>query len=247
MALWQGTLSCWNINWCFWSLNICSIYYWLQKIITHEVNVRILVDISINHYQIANARKLMHPQTITETFLRRRNRIASGFIFYLLVLQHSSLLSLVRKINLHSSKSSTKAHLPLVVHCLIILAHLMFFCRFFLWTLRVFFLPLGWISPRHVCSRHRTVAYDKCLPKNVLQSKDKFEVVFKHTNIYLIACRRLFSLLSDTLYIAQILFIAAELRCKYMIFKRITHEPYSLNLDPKTNVSSGSNNCNAQT
>ena len=58
------------------------LFYWCQQISTDEVNVRILVDISINHYQIANARKLMHPQTITGTFLRSRNRIASGFILY---------------------------------------------------------------------------------------------------------------------------------------------------------------------
>ena len=42
----------------------------LQQISTHEVNVRILVDIPINHNQIANASKLMHPQTIAETCLR---------------------------------------------------------------------------------------------------------------------------------------------------------------------------------
>ena len=46
----------------------------------------------------------MHPQTITETFLRSRNRIASGFILYQLFLQHPSLPPLVFKINLLSSE-----------------------------------------------------------------------------------------------------------------------------------------------
>ena len=40
------------------------LLYWLQQISTHEVNVRKLVYISINHYQIATAKKLMHPQSI---------------------------------------------------------------------------------------------------------------------------------------------------------------------------------------
>ena len=42
-------------------LDTKNLLYWLQQIFTHEVNVRLLVDISINHSQIANARKLMHP------------------------------------------------------------------------------------------------------------------------------------------------------------------------------------------
>ena len=128
-----------------WSLLVPKhLLYWLQQISTHEVNVRLLVEISINHYKIANAKKLMHPRTITETFLRSRNRIASGFILYQLFFQHPSLPSLVCKINLHSSEKTTRDQLPSVVQCWILLAHLMWFCRF-LWAIRVFFLPLGWI------------------------------------------------------------------------------------------------------
>ena len=58
------------------------LLYWLQQITNHEVNVKIQFDISFNHYQIANARMLMHPQTITGTIPRSRNRFASGFILY---------------------------------------------------------------------------------------------------------------------------------------------------------------------
>ena len=102
-------MSCWNTNGSCWSLNICTTDS------SKFPPMRLLVDISINHYQIANARKLMHPQTITETFLRSRNCIASGFILYQLFLQHPSLPPLVFKINLLSSESTTKDHLPLVV------------------------------------------------------------------------------------------------------------------------------------
>ena len=107
MALWQETLIVLLEH--KWELLVPKhLLYWLQQISTNEVNVRILVDISINHYLSANARKLIHPQTITETFLRSRNRIASGFILYQLFLQHPSVPSLVCYINLHSSKSATK-------------------------------------------------------------------------------------------------------------------------------------------
>ena len=50
----------------------------------------------------------MHPQTITETFPRDQNRIASGFILYQLFLQHPSLPALMCKINLHALESTTK-------------------------------------------------------------------------------------------------------------------------------------------
>ena len=158
----------------------------------------------------------MHPQTVTETFLRSRNRIASGFILYQLFPQHPSLPSSVCKMNLHTSESSTKYQLPLVVQCWIILAHLMWFCRFCYEPL-VFFLPLGWICPLHVCSRHLAVVCDKWVPKNVLQSKDNSKVVLKRPNLDSIfrrisseadiffrrPRRRLFSLPSDSLYLAQ--------------------------------------------
>ena len=117
MAMWQGALSCWNRNVCCWSLSICftdsSKFPPMRSIYTY----RIQVDISIYLYQIAKARKVMHPQTITKTFSRSRNRIASGFILYQLILQYPPLPSLVCKTNLLSSESTTKDQLPLMVQC----------------------------------------------------------------------------------------------------------------------------------
>ena len=55
------------------------LLHWLQKISIHKVNVRTLVEILIKDYQMW---MLMHPQTITETFLRSRNCFASGLILY---------------------------------------------------------------------------------------------------------------------------------------------------------------------
>ena len=122
------------------------LLYRLQQFPTNEVNVRILVDISINHYQRVNARKLMHLRAITETFLRSRNLIASGFIFYHLFHQHPSLPLWVCKINLHSSESTTKDLLLLVVQRWTFLVHLIWLCRF-CYEPWVFFLLLGWICP----------------------------------------------------------------------------------------------------
>ena len=74
--------------------------YSLQQISTNEVNVRKLVDISINHYQSANVRKLMHLQTMTETLLRSRNHIVSGFILYQVnVYSPTSFTSIISVLN----------------------------------------------------------------------------------------------------------------------------------------------------
>ena len=89
--------------------------------------------------------------------------------------------------------------------------------------------------------------------KNVLQLKASSEVVFKRLNINSIfrrllsgtdlsfrrPCQRLFSLLPDSLYLAQIFFIAAELQCNYMILNPITFKLYNLNLLSITKVSTG--------
>ena len=80
------------------------------------VNVRMLAEIFIKDYQ--NAKAMADASSnITETFLRSRNRIASGFILYpifsnILHVHHHS-----EKNTLHSSESTTKDHLPLVLLC----------------------------------------------------------------------------------------------------------------------------------
>ena len=102
------------------------------------------------------------------------------------------------KINLHSSEDQ----LPI-----------------FLWTIRGFLLPLGWICPLHVCNGHLTVS---CLwqmrTKNVFQSNENSEVVFKRPKFASIfrrlpsgadiffwrPCQRFLSLLPDSLYLTQI-------------------------------------------
>ena len=80
-----------------WVLLVCKhLLYWLQQISTNEVNVRILVDISIKHYQIVNARKLMHPQTITETFYVHVVAITCVWIHTLSISSQTSLNSIIR-------------------------------------------------------------------------------------------------------------------------------------------------------
>ena len=58
------------------------LLYRFQKIFIYEVNVRMLVEVLIKDYQLPTPWMLIHPQTITETLLRSRNRIACGFIPY---------------------------------------------------------------------------------------------------------------------------------------------------------------------
>ena len=83
---------------------------------------------------------------------------------------------------------------------------------FLLWTLKFFFLPLGWICPLHECSSHPTVSYDKWVPQNELQSRRSSNLysIFRHLpsrpNVFSRrSCQRLFSLSPDSLYLAQIL------------------------------------------
>ena len=96
---------------------------------------------------------------------------------------------------------------------------------FLLWIIGVIILPLGWTRHLHVCSRHLTIVYDKCVPKNVLLSKDNSKVVFKCPNLDSIfrrlpsradvffgrPCQLLFSLL----YLFQIFctFFLLQLNC----------------------------------
>ena len=77
------------------------LFYSLQQISTNEVNVRILFDISINHYESANVRKLMHLQTMTETLLPSRNHTVSGFILYQ-VYSPTSFTSIISVLNKHT-------------------------------------------------------------------------------------------------------------------------------------------------
>ena len=99
--------------------------------------------------------------------------------------------------------------------------------------------------------------YDECVSKNVIQSKDNSEVIFKLPNLDSIF-RRLFffceltSVLDDCLIVCtsphyfEMFFIPAELRCNYMILNPITSEPYNLNSIPIINVSTETHNYNAQ-
>ena len=106
MALWQGALSCWNTNGCCWCLDICC---------TESSNFPPMRCKNTGwhfHQPLPKCqrKKADASQTITGTLLRSRNRIASGFILYQFFLQHPPLPSLVCKINLHSSESTTIDH-----------------------------------------------------------------------------------------------------------------------------------------
>ena len=110
------------------------------------------------------------------------------------------------------------------------------------------------MSPACIWPSPHSFFNHKCVPKNALQSKDNSEVVFTCRNLDRIfrrlpsrvdvcfgrPCLRLFSLLPDRLYLAQIFstvfIIAAELRCHYMILISITLETYNLNSILITNV-----------
>ena len=134
------------------------------------------------------------------------------------------------------------------------------FCRFWYETWG-FFLPLGWICHLHVCSCR--LFFGKCVLKNALQSKGNSEVIFKRPNLdsifrrlpsgadvcFIRPCRRLFSLLPDSLYLAQIFFTLSllQLRCNYMFLNPIIFEPDNLNVIPISSVYTGSHNYNAQT
>ena len=167
------------------------------------------------------------------------------------------------KINLHSSESTTKDQLPLVVKCWTFLAHLMWFCRFCYEPLDFFLATRLNMSP-HVCSHHLTVVYDKmCITFiNVIQLKDNSEVVCKRPNldsifrhlpsgadvsvsVFFHSCLIVFTL--PKLFARIFFSIAAELRCNYMILNPITFEPYNLTFIPITNFSTGNHNYNAQT
>ena len=87
MALWKRIIVLLEDKWVL--LVPKHLLYWLQQISIHEVNVRILVDISINHYQSANTRKLF------ETFLRGRNRIASIFILSLSIISPTTFTFII--------------------------------------------------------------------------------------------------------------------------------------------------------
>ena len=105
----------------------------------------------------------------------------------------------------------------------------------------------------------RSLFYDKCVPKNALQSNENSEVVFQRPNFdnRRLSSRadvcfgrqrwRLFLLLPDSLYLAcptilYCFFIGAELRCNYMILNTITLEPYNSNSIPNSNFSTGTHN-----
>ena len=194
----------------------------------------------------------MHPQTITETFLRDQNHIASGFILYQLFLQHPSLPALMCKINLHASESTTKELIAISGPVPNYLGPLDVILPFFTMNHEGFFLR--WIYSLYVFSRHQQFLM-LSVPKNELQSKDNSEIVFKHPNLDSIFRRLLqttmpafFSLVPDSLHLAQILctlfFIAAELQLHD--FK--SHYIWALNLNsiPITNGSTETHNYNAQ-
>ena len=169
---------------------------------------------------------LMHPQTITETCLRSRNRIASRFI-YSYLFQHFPRPSSVWKINLHSSESTTKDHLPLppMLNSLgpsdVVLSVLERALSFF---------PVSWLNMSPACmqpSPHSFLSQMRTQKKSA-QIQDNSEVVFKRPNLDSIfrrlpsradvcfewPCRVFFPHLPDRLYLAQI-FCKSVLYCSW--------------------------------
>ena len=129
------------------------LLYWLQQISIHEVNVRMLVDIFIKDYQIANVMDAdassNHNRNVSTYPKSHCVWIHALSIF----LQHLPRPSSVWTMNLHSSESTTKDHLPLGFQCWIILAHLMSFCLFWYEPWYVV-LSLWWI-----CHLRRLTAF----------------------------------------------------------------------------------------
>ena len=124
MALWQRTLSYWNTNGCCWSSNICS--FGSSQFSCMRSIWECWLRFSSKTTKLTTPWMLMHPRTKAETCLRSRNYIASGFILY----PFSSNIFHPIILHLHASESTTMDHLSLVLQCWILLAHLMWFWRF---------------------------------------------------------------------------------------------------------------------
>ena len=189
------------------------LLYWPQQIFIYQVNVRILIEISIEDYQFANAMN-SHASSNHKRNVSSQPKSHCIWIHTPFFLQHPSHPSSVCKIHLHSSESTTKDHLSLVLQCWILSPRLIWFCLFW-------YKPRGFLlatrlnmSPAPImCMQPSPYSffYDECMSKNVIQSKDNSEVIFKLPNLDSIF-RRLFFLradvcfgrLPDSLYLAPL-------------------------------------------